>query len=87
MQYLTSNQIFYTLNSTDLIFVEFQQASQQDTFFKTEERNNLLAPVNTKWLLLKFKFLTELQQEPPKKTAHLYYNVSFCSSLKITTFP
>ena len=74
----------------DLIFLEFQEANQQNTFFKEEVRNTLLAPFNTKCLFLKLKFLNELQQQSPNQTVypHYCYNVCFPCSLKllVTTF-
>ena len=58
-------EIFNTLSTKDLIFLEYQEANQQNAFFKEAVRNTLLAPSNTKYLFLKLKFLTELQQQPP----------------------
>ena len=75
-------EIFNTLSTKDLIFLEFQEANQQNAFFKEAVRNTLLAPFNTKCLFLKLKFLTELQQQPLNQTVypHYCYNVCFpCS--------
>ena len=55
------HEIFNTLSTKDVVFLEFQEANQQNTFFKEEVRNTLLAPFNTKCLFLKLKLLTELQ--------------------------
>ena len=57
------NEIFNTLSPKDLIFLEFQDANQQNTFFKEEVRNTVLAPFNTKCLFRKLKF-----QQPPATT-------------------
>ena len=54
------NKTFNVLSTTDLIFFAFQVANRQNTFFKEEVRNILLARFNTKCLFLKLKFLTEL---------------------------
>ena len=42
------NEIFNTLSTKDLVFLEFQEANQQNNFFQEEVRNTLLAPFNTK---------------------------------------
>ena len=79
------HEIFNALSSTDLIFLEFQEANQQKIFFKEEVRNTPLAPFNTKCLFLKLKFVTELQQEPPNQT--VYSHCIPCSlKLLVTTF-
>ena len=84
------NDIFNTLSTKDLAFLEFQEANQQNTFFKEEVRNTQLAPFNTKCLFLKLKFLAELHQQPPNQTVyrHYCYNVCFPCNFKllVTTF-
>ena len=84
------NEIFNALSTTDLIFLEFQEANQQNTFFKEELRNTPFAPSNAKYLFLKLKFLTELQQEPSNQTAYPHYCYNVCvpcsSKLLVTTF-
>ena len=42
------NEIFNALSTKDLIFIEVQETNQQNTFFKEEVTNALLAPFNTK---------------------------------------
>lgn len=59
------------------IFFKFQQAHRENTCFNEQVRNTSLAPVNTNWLLLSFKFLTELQQESQNQTVQSYFSRVF----------